>query len=156
MRLTPADLDRILRTSDVTLVTDGAYTTAEPSPVAAALVQVGINSEHDLQTAVMAECERRALTQPEYGLLFAIPNGQYRPGQRMEAGLKDGVLDLFWPVPIGQHHGLFIELKWKKNKPKPKQLEWARRLRNRGYRVEFIWDSVAAVMAVMEDYLGGG
>ena len=42
MRLTPADLDRILRTSDVTLVTDGAYTTAEPSPVAAALVQAGV------------------------------------------------------------------------------------------------------------------
>lgn len=42
MRLSPAELTHILANSDVTLVTDGAYTTAEPGPVAAKLVQAGI------------------------------------------------------------------------------------------------------------------
>ena len=112
-------------------------------------------SEHDLQAAVIAECDLRSILRVEYGLIFAIPNGQYRQGQRMEPGLRPGVLDLCLPVARQGYHGLYIELKVGKNEPSQKQLEWIRKLRGEGYRCEVIWDSVAAVMAIIEDYLEG-
>ena len=47
--------------------------------------------------------------------LFAIPNGAHKSKQAasrfMATGLRAGVPDLFLPVPRGQYHGLFIELK---------------------------------------------
>jgi hypothetical protein len=113
-----------------------------------------IGSERDLQAAIIEECDRRAVTQPEYGLIFAIPNGQYRHGQRMEPGLRAGVPDLLLPVARGRWHGLFLELKYKDNKPSEKQLQWIRALKEQGYRVVTIWDSVGAAMAEIESYLG--
>ncbi len=111
-------------------------------------------SERDLQAAVIAECDRRAATIAEYGLIFAIPNGQYRQGQRVEPGLRAGVPDLMLPVPSGQFHGLWIELKCGRNKPTRPQLEWIRRLSIQGYKCAVVWDSVEDVMAIIDEYLG--
>lgn len=48
-------------------------------------------------------------------LLFAVPNGGDRNiavAANMKAeGVKSGVPDVFWPVPIGQFAGLWLELK---------------------------------------------
>lgn len=58
---------------------------------------------------------------PEIDLMFHIPNGGSR--NKLEAanlkkqGVKAGVPDLFLPVGRGSYHGLFIELKYGKNKP---------------------------------------
>lgn len=136
-----------------------AATDSRPqSSTNAAYIQESITCEHDLQCAVIAECDRRAVHDDRYGMIYAIPNGGGRSkaeGGRLKAeGVRAGVPDLFLPVPVGMHHGLYIELKWGAGKPRPAQLEWARRLRLRGYRVEFVWDSVAAVLRVIEDYLG--
>lgn len=160
MRLTPAELARILSTSDVTLVTDtDAYTTIEPRPgTRSAATQMGISSEHDLQCAVVAACDALAATDDRYGLVHAIPNGGGRSkaeGGRLKAeGVRAGIPDLFIPVPVGMQHGMYIELKWGTNKPSQAQLEWIRRLRSRGYRVDVIWDNVQAVMDAIADYLG--
>lgn len=119
------------------------------------LAQASIVSEYTLQDAVILECQLRAIHDDRWGDIYAIPNGQYRNGQRMEPGLKAGVPDLFLPVPSGPYHGMYIELKWKDNKPKRDQLEWIRRLRQRGYHCVVIWDELAKVIEAIEDYLEG-
>ncbi len=76
---------------------------------------------------------------PEVDLMFHIPNGGSR--NKLEAanlkrqGVKAGVPDLFLPVSRGGYHGLFIELKYGKNKPTEKQTEWLKSLNEQGYVV---------------------
>jgi len=57
---------------------------------------------------------------PELKLAFSIPNGGLRDkvtAARLKAeGCKAGVWDIFLPVPRGQWHGLFIEMKVGNNK----------------------------------------
>jgi hypothetical protein len=110
-------------------------------------------SEHDLQTAVIAECDRRSLLRVEYGLIFAIPNGQYRQGQRMEPGLRAGVPDLFLPVARHGYHGLFIELKCGDNKPTEPQTNWLRHLKAEGYLCHVLRDDPKEVIGMIEWYL---
>jgi hypothetical protein len=110
-------------------------------------------TEHDLQAAVIARCDQRSLERVEYGLIFAIPNGQYRQGQRMEPGLRPGIPDLFLPVARQGYHGLFIELKVGSNKPTESQNIWLKHLEAEGYRCVVIWDSVDDVIAEIERYL---
>lgn len=110
-------------------------------------------SEHDLQSAVIAECDRRSILRVEYGLIYAIPNGQYRQGQRMEPGLRKGIPDMFLPCARGGYHGLYIELKCGTNKPSSEQLRWLDNLRSEGYRCLVIWDSVDDVIREIEQYL---
>lgn len=102
---------------------------------------------------MIAEAQQRAILQPEYGLLVAIPNGQYRSGQRMEPGLKAGMPDLMLCCQRGTHGALFIELKSGSGKPSREQMDMHQRLRMEGYRVVLIWDSVDDVMAECERYL---
>lgn len=110
-------------------------------------------SEHAFQTAVIAEARQRAILEPEYSLLVAIPNGQYRKGQRPEAGLCAGMPDLMLCAQRGGHGALFIELKIRDNKPSRAQLDMHHRLRMAGYQVAVVWDSVEEVMRVIEGYL---
>lgn len=72
---------------------------------------------------------------PEAGLCFAIPNGQYRPGQRPEAGMKAGVPDIFCPIARGGYHGFFCEAKHGRNRETPEQLAWIEALRQQGFYV---------------------
>lgn len=55
---------------------------------------------------------------PELRLLFAVPNGGYRPPKTAAilkaTGVKSGVPDICLPVPRGEYHGLYIELKRRK------------------------------------------
>ena len=110
-------------------------------------------SERDFQAAVIAEAQQRAILQPEYGLLVAIPNGQYRAGQRMEPGLRAGMPDLMLCCQRGPHGALFIELKVGDGKPSREQMEMHQRLRMEGYRVALVWDSVDDVMFEIARYL---
>ena len=52
---------------------------------------------------------------PELKLLHHIPNGGARDGRTgavlKRTGVKPGVPDICLPVPSGDHHGLYIELK---------------------------------------------
>ncbi|MCC6454161.1 MAG: VRR-NUC domain-containing protein [Caldilineaceae bacterium] len=114
--------------------------------------------EHDLQVAVIAECDKRAATDPRWGLIFAIPNGGHRNpivAAKLKAeGVRKGVLDLMIPVARHGYHGLFIELKAEDNKPTQEQLDWIRSLRAQGYRCEVIWDDFHEVIQRIEWYLG--
>ena len=74
---------------------------------------------------------------PELEWLHAIPNGGKR--DKIEAahlkaqGVKSGVPDLFLPVPKGDYHGLYIEMKVNKNKPTDNQIKWLSALNSFGY-----------------------
>ena len=71
--------------------------------------------------------------------VFHIPNGGSR--NKMEAanlkrqGVKAGVPDLMFPVPLRGFHGLFIEMKAGKNKTTPNQDAWLDLLTKNGYCV---------------------
>lgn len=115
--------------------------------------------EHDLQVALIAECDRRAATNPLWGLIFAIPNGGKRgkgQGGKLKAeGVRAGVPDLFWPIERRGYCGMFIELKAGDNKPSPLQTLWIDRLNAQGYYVSVIWDKVESAIKIMEWYLKG-
>jgi hypothetical protein len=138
---------------DLVLVTDGSYTTIEPRKDS---LQDKL-SEHDLQAAVITECDRRSILRPEYGLIFAIPNGGHRHpavAAKLKAeGVRPGVLDLFLPVARHGWHGFFIELKVDDNKPSEAQLEWKRNLTAEGYLCHIVYDHVAEVIGLIEWYL---
>lgn len=112
-------------------------------------------SERHFQEAVIAEARQRAILQPEYGLLVAIPNGQYRAGQRVEPGLTPGLPDLALFVARGGHGALFLELKVGSGKPSRAQLDMIHRLRMEGYRCEIVWDSLDEAFGIIESYLEG-
>jgi hypothetical protein len=115
----------------------------------------------DEQAAVFQHAALRARTDPRWGLLFAIPNGKAASSIReavnaKRTGLKRGVPDMFLPVPVGEWHGLFVELKRAngvKSDLKPEQVDWLQRLQNAGYQtaVAFGWKEAAAEIA---GYLG--
>lgn len=119
-------------------------------------------SERDFQAACFERFAQLALTRPEYGMIFAIPNGQYRQGQRMEPGLKAGMPDIMVPIPrqFTDEHGdsyclggLFLELKIGKGKPSALQIETMCRLMLAGYRCCVVWDEVDRAVATIEEYL---
>ncbi len=70
---------------------------------------------------------------PELEMMYAVPNGQYRPGQRLEPGTRSGVPDICLPVPRGDYHGMYLELKVGKNRATESQVWWLDNLKAQGY-----------------------
>ena len=94
-------------------------------------------SEDEEQIALFRWTEYQKNRVPELELLFHIPNeGKRSPqvGSKMKKmGMKAGVPDLFFPVPRGKYHGLFIELKAGKGRATENQKAWLKRLSRQGY-----------------------
>lgn len=115
-------------------------------------------SEHDLQQAVIDECDRRALSNPLWGMIFAIPNGGHRnkatAGKLKAEGVRAGIPDLFLPVARKECHGLFLELKVGSNKATENQMRMIDRLKLQGYAAAVIWDLRMAINLI-EWYLEG-
>lgn len=82
-------------------------------------------------------------------LIFAIPNGGSR--NKLEAanlkrqGVKAGVPDLFVPVARRGFHGLFIEMKYGKNKTTSAQDDWLNALNREGYLAKVCYGYAEAV-----------
>lgn len=95
---------------------------------------------------------------PELKLLFHIPNGGKRDvkeAARFKAmGVKAGVPDLCLPVPMNGFAGLYIEMKYGKNKPTDHQKEWIGALKEQGYKVTVCYSGVEATRE-LESYLQG-
>lgn len=96
---------------------------------------------------------------PELALLYHIPNGGSR--NKIEAtnlkrqGVKSGVPDLCLPVARGKYYGLYIEMKYGKNKPTENQARWLHCLAQQGYAaaVCYSWEDAKNTL---EKYLNGG
>jgi hypothetical protein len=98
------------------------------------------DTEHGHQVALFLWSAVAKQWLPELDLMFAIPNGGERAkpvAARLKAeGVKRGVPDIFLPVPMGNAHGLFIELKKPKvGRVSDRQTQWASNLINKGYPV---------------------
>src|SRR5699024_8688971 len=93
-------------------------------------------SEHQIQCALIQWFDNTH--RQHRGRLFAIPNGGLRDtrvAKKMKAeGVRRGVPDLFLPVPAGDHHGLFIELKRPGGRLSADQKKWLDFLSGQGYR----------------------
>ena len=93
---------------------------------------------------------------PELDLLYHIPNGGSR--NRLEAanlkrqGVKSGVPDLCLPVARGGYHGLYIEMKYGKNKTSENQNKWLEALQKQDYAVAVCYGWQEA-QQVITDYL---
>lgn len=103
------------------------------------------------QWANLARCEY-----PELELLHHIPNGGKRNAREAAGlkrqGVKAGVPDICLPVPRGQYHGLYIELKAGKNKTSKYQNEWIEKLKAQNYYAVVCYGWKAA-QEVIESYL---
>lgn len=100
---------------------------------------MNVSSEHDEQVMVIQYCDLMAKRNPDYGLIFAIPNGGQRSvitAALLKAeGVKKGVPDLFLPVPKGIYCGLFLEMKRRKGgRVSKEQVGWLANLMSRGYK----------------------
>lgn len=100
-----------------------------------------------------------------------IPNGgsrgdtelsrQIRGGQLKAEGVKEGALDVFWPYPVKLSHGLYIEFKDPKLKPKgngkgglkPDQIEFGNFVFENGYQVGVAYSWIDGINILLS-YLG--
>lgn len=92
--------------------------------------------ERDVQSALMDWAAAHSSKWPALDLLFAVPNGQFRPGTAPEPGLRPGVPDLCLPHPTDDFPGLFLELKRDGAQgPRDSQRKWLISLLDQGYAV---------------------
>jgi hypothetical protein len=98
--------------------------------------------------------------QTQYVTLGAVPNGHGQIGGVTLRGYKTlgfrvGMPDIYWYLPRGQYHGLFIELKTirRLSSPTEEQMLMRRVLEKNGYRVEFCRGFKNAIAAVKKYYV---
>lgn len=114
--------------------------------------------EEEEQSSLFEWTTLMAARYPALNLLHAIPNGGLRSkseaARMQKAGVMRGVPDLCLPVPRGEKHGLYIEMKRRSGGVvSVEQQWWIDKLRLMGYRAEVChgWDEARDVLA---DYLG--
>lgn len=112
--------------------------------------------EHREQVGLFYWAELMSNKYPELKLLFAIPNGGQRhkvAAMKLKAeGVKSGVPDLMLPVARKKYHGLFIEMKYGKNKTSENQDSWIENLREQRYKVAVSY-SASEAQEEIENYL---
>lgn len=95
-------------------------------------------------------------TDPRLQYLFHIPNesvgGQGWIVRNRQMGVKPGVPDLFYPVPLNGYHGLFLEMKTATGRLSEAQKRWCRFLEEVGYKVVIAhgWEEAKKAL---EEYL---
>ena len=98
-------------------------------------------------------------TDPRLQYLFHIPNesvgGQGWLVRNRQMGVKAGVPDLFYPVPLGGYHGMFIEMKAEAGRLQQRQKLWLDALESMGYKcvVAHGWKEAKEAL---EEYLSCG
>lgn len=112
------------------------------------------------QAALIAWANAQSGAYPALELLYHVPNEGNRGvigGVKMaNLGLKKGVPDLCLPVPSGDYHGMYVELKRRKGAtPTQDQADWLKKLDGQGYCVCWCRGWEAAAKVIM-DYLKFG
>lgn len=115
--------------------------------------------EHVIQAAFFCGIRFLAKLDPRWGWIYAIPNGGARTlatGKLLKAeGVRAGVWDVFVPVKIGDHGGLYIEFKADKNTLTTEQKEFGRVMYyQRGYLLYIAYSSQDATDAVQRYFMG--
>lgn len=114
-------------------------------------------SEATEQERVINWARRNEYRCKDLKMLFHIPNGGSR--NKIEAahlkaqGVKAGVPDLFLAVPVREYSGLFVEMKYGRNKTTEKQEWWLEELKKQGYMTTICYGAEEAIQTIAE-YLG--
>lgn len=66
------------------------------------------------------------------------------------AGLQPGAPDVFIPCPAGPYHGLFIEMKYGKNKPTGAQMRYLDNVATLGYKTAVCYSADRAIRVITE------
>lgn len=111
-------------------------------------------SEYEMQRSIFAEIAYRANQDARWKRIAAVPNGQYRPGQRAEPGINAGFPDIILPIACRGYKGMVMELKIGKNKTSAAQTDWLLWFKENGWRICVVWDDPAAAILEFEWYLG--
>ena len=113
-------------------------------------------SEADEQAALIRWAQLYENVYPELALLYHIPNGGWRhkvTAMKLKGqGAKAGVPDLHLPVARGGYHGLWIEMKYGRNKLTESQVWWHVHLRLEGHAI-WLCHSAEEAQNVILDYL---
>ena len=114
--------------------------------MAAVKKPVYASSEDAEQEAVVEYCDLLHIP------IVHIPNEGKRSlsyAARMKRmGLRSGFPDLFVPLARGGYHGLFIEMKYGKNKTTKEQEEWLERLSAEGYACAVCYNAAEAIKTI--------
>lgn len=118
-------------------------------------------SESTEQERVIAWSLAHSTSYPALKLLYHVPNGgkrnQAEAARLKKQGVKAGVPDLVLPVARDGFHGLYIEMKWDKNKTTGNQKWWLEQLQEQGYKTavcygaDEVMDQIAAYMHITEE-----
>ena len=94
---------------------------------------------------------------PGIDRMFAIPNGGLRnkatAGKLRAEGVRAGVADVFVPIPSGGYHGLFLEMKFGRNKLTELQKEFQNYATQQGYCCKVAYSAEEAI-EIIDYYLG--
>lgn len=108
-----------------------------------------LGSEDNFQTAIARYLDYQNI------LWCAVPNGGKRnkaeAAKLKRTGTKAGFPDLAIFEAVGGYNGLMIELKVKKGKVRPNQIEWLTRLQERGFKVAVCYN-IDSVMELVQNY----
>jgi hypothetical protein len=121
--------------------------------------------EHDEQVKVIRHADELGNIDDRWNSLHAIPNGGSRGdsakvrairGKALRAeGVRSGVPDLFLPEPVGEFHGLFIEMKKRHDGVvSADQKKWIARLKRRAYCVQ-VCEGADKAIEFITNYLAG-
>ena len=117
--------------------------------MAAVKKTVYASSEDAEQEAVVEYCDLLHIP------IVHIPNEGKRSlsyaARMKKMGLRRGFPDLLVPLARGGYHGLFIEMKYGKNKTTKEQKEWLERLSAEGYACAVCYNAAEAIKTI-ENY----
>ncbi len=112
------------------------------------------SSEELEQETVFAWAEYQVNAHPELRFMYHIANEGKRSrmaGGRLRAvGMKRGVPDICLPAPKGIYHGLYVEMKFGKNKPTKEQQDYLIFLNSQGYFVKVCYSADEAIKTIAE------
>jgi len=117
-------------------------------------------SEHSEQVTLFQWLKLWEIREPRLKFIFAIPNESYGGGKRAMIrgryfkleGRKRGVPDICVPIPSEGYHGMFIEMKFGKNKTSKEQRTYLDFLARQGYKTIVCYNMDEAKKAIW-DYL---
>jgi hypothetical protein len=111
-----------------------------------------LGPEDLLQESCLRLCARKLVGVP----IIHVPNeGKRSSFERFKfkvLGGEEGISDLFIPMGSGDHKGLWVELKCKRNKLTPEQLQFLAKMHYMGYAVAVVWDKVEDFELLLDSY----
>lgn len=109
-------------------------------------------SETTEQITLFNWAERTKSVLPELKLMYHVPNEGKRTngGILKAAGLKSGVPDIVLPIPNNGFHGLYIELKFGKNKATKAQEDYMTLLKEQNYKTAVCYGFEEARETILE------